>query len=140
MGEVIEYDIGTKGRITYPNGDIYDGLFEDRRRHGVGTFLLTNNGGKYEGAWQDGKKSGFGKEYNGSVNEYYEGYFVNNKKEGNGKMINKKGEVFEGDWKAGKKVASMAPKEKITKEEYMKFINHFMKNKTSSEPMVRIIA
>ena len=41
-----------KGKMTYVNGDIYEGDFKDNKMNGVGTFTFAS-GGVYEGDYQD---------------------------------------------------------------------------------------
>ena len=43
-----------QARITYPNGDIYQGQVYNYEQHGRG-FLYYVSGEKYEGAWKRGK-------------------------------------------------------------------------------------
>ena len=41
-----------KGKMTYSNGDVYDGEWKYDRRNGLGT-LFFKNGSQYKGYWLD---------------------------------------------------------------------------------------
>jgi hypothetical protein len=43
----------------YPNGEKYDGEWDNNMYNGEGTFVYTD-GSKYEGQWRDNKKEGPG--------------------------------------------------------------------------------
>ena len=45
------------GRITYPDGAVYEGQMQADLRHGTGT-LTRPDGMRYEGDWQDGALHG----------------------------------------------------------------------------------
>ncbi|CAG9333888.1 unnamed protein product [Blepharisma stoltei] len=85
------------GKITFFNGDKYDGYWKDDNMHGIGIYFWKE-GGRYEGEFHDGKMQGHGKRIYPSGN-IYEGDLVNNKKEGKGSMKFKNGDQYEGDWK-----------------------------------------
>ncbi|CAG9324344.1 unnamed protein product [Blepharisma stoltei] len=98
FGEVDEH--GNRhgyGKITFCNGDKYDGHWKDDNMHGKGIYFWKE-GGRYEGDFHDGKMQGIGKRLYCSGN-VYEGSFVNNKKEGRGAMRYKSGDHYEGEWK-----------------------------------------
>ncbi len=65
---------GRAGKVTYANGDVYEGAFENDQRHGQGTFTGTD-GYTYVGQWQNGRIEGTGRVTypDGSV---YEGTFA----------------------------------------------------------------
>jgi radial spoke head protein 1 len=50
------------GRMTYRNGEIYEGHFESGKKHGQGVFSYFQNKNyvKYEGNFKDNKLSGTG--------------------------------------------------------------------------------
>ena len=54
-------------------------------------------------------------------------------------LINK-GDVMIGEWKNNRKNPKTQTKEKMNKKEYEKFIKNFLKVKSSSQPIVRILA
>ena len=82
-----------KGKFTWANGDIYQGQYKDAQRHGWGK-LSWANGDVYEGQYQDDQWNGNGKLTldNGDV---YEGQFENGQKHGNGKFTWADGDVYE---------------------------------------------
>jgi hypothetical protein len=47
------------GTMTWPNGTVYIGYFENNEIHGLGTIKWPNNS-KYEGMFENGKIHGFG--------------------------------------------------------------------------------
>ena len=49
--------INGQGTYKYPNGEVYEGEWKDRKRNGRGTNKYPN-GEVYEGEWQDDKKNG----------------------------------------------------------------------------------
>ena len=58
------------GKMTYANGDIYEGEWKDDLFDGHGKYTWVN-GEVYEGQWKDGVKNGLGKHtcINGDVYE-----------------------------------------------------------------------
>ena len=47
-------------KVRYANGDIYEGLMKDLKRHGTGRLHQTNED-LYEGGWLEDKRDGMGK-------------------------------------------------------------------------------
>ena len=43
----------------YLSSVVYDGLWQDGKMHGQGTYVFPN-GNRYEGEWQNDVKSGYG--------------------------------------------------------------------------------
>ncbi len=119
-------------RHEYPNGDVYEGAYVNDRKHGAGT-MKYRNGDEYVGSWVNDKREGHGKLTTGQKTVEYEGFFKNNKGEGEGtkkfadgskytgafvkdlmhgkgKMVYGKGkvvtgcnDVYDGNWKDGKR-------------------------------------
>ena len=50
-----------QGRITYSNGDIYEGNFENGKLKGQGKFISKNGNIVYEGNFENGKPTGQGR-------------------------------------------------------------------------------
>jgi hypothetical protein len=48
-----------KGRLTYENGDVYEGNFDNDLREGWGVFIHAD-GTKYEGQWEMDQQHGRG--------------------------------------------------------------------------------
>ncbi len=49
--------VSRKFKLTFENGDIYEGNFKEDRFDGFGIYTCKN-GSKYEGEWTNGKKVG----------------------------------------------------------------------------------
>lgn len=86
-------------KITFANGNIYEGDVKDSLPNGKGKITFTN-GGTYEGELKDGLSDGIGKESfsNGNV---YEGDFSNGLSEGKGKLSFQNGDIYKGDFRNG---------------------------------------
>jgi hypothetical protein len=50
-----------KGKVTYTNGDYYEGGFVDDKFHGDKGVYHWFDGDEYEGGWKDGERHGVGK-------------------------------------------------------------------------------
>jgi hypothetical protein len=121
-----EYDhannlIEGRGKATYPNGSVYEGMWHKGVIDGEGVYKLANgdvqtgtfaqglltgtgsieyaSGAKYTGAFTAGTLSGFGTAVyaNGNV---YEGEYLGNAAHGAGKLTSSDGRVLEGQWEA----------------------------------------
>jgi len=84
------------GKVTFPNGDTYEGNWENDQMDGLGIYTWKI-GGRYEGAFEAGKIQGAGKRSYASGN-VYEGEFLDGKKQGKGVMVFSNGDIYEGDW------------------------------------------
>lgn len=62
------------GIMSYPNGSVYTGAFENDKRHGFGKCWYPEGLGVYTGFWANGKRNGLGK------------------------MVYSNGEVYHGEW------------------------------------------
>ena len=87
-----------KVKKTYDNGDKYEGDFKDDKKHGKGKYTWAD-GTIYEGDFKDDKKHGKGTYTRSGV--VYEGDFKDDKKHGKGKMTYANGDVYEGDYVEG---------------------------------------
>ena len=87
------------GRVTWANGDDYDGPLVNGLREGVGRFTWAN-GQRYEGLWRGDRPEGHGKLMfaNGNV---YEGDVVDGVPEGRGTLTYASGDVYVGGLRAG---------------------------------------
>ena len=121
-GNFINGKIKGKGKMTYPNGDILEGDWDEFKFTGSGKLFLAN-GSTYEGEWKNGKKHGKGvlfvKDkkvmegefvedlFNGMANVrladdgIYEGEMKLSKPDGKGKISYPNGDFIEGDFVAG---------------------------------------
>ena len=123
LGTVVSGLRTGQGKYTYPNGDVYTGMwnqdkfhglgsynfgksgvsyfgeFDGHRMHGKGTLVSNENGEMiYDGAWDNGLKHGYGTHfYAPGGKEYYEGEWVGGIKQGQG-MHSLDGNVYRGEW------------------------------------------
>lgn len=51
-----------RGRLTYANGDVYQGDWVAGRQEGTGVFVNRATATVYDGTWVDGMKHGNGRE------------------------------------------------------------------------------
>jgi hypothetical protein len=88
------------GRITYTNGDVYDGMIIDNMMSGYGKIQYAN-GHSYIGQHINGKRNGKG--IYSFINSWYEGQFKDDFKDGIGKMKYTPGEdIYIGSFKNDK--------------------------------------
>ena len=86
-----------KGKITFVNGDVYEGDYQNGYLCGHGKMTYIS-GNVYEGEWRDDKTNGKGKVvFSNGIQ--YTGDFVDNKRHGKGTIILDNGDVYDGDWK-----------------------------------------
>nr|KAG5685652.1 hypothetical protein BaRGS_020894 [Batillaria attramentaria] len=84
-----------EGKATLPNGDTYEGLYENGKRHGgwvddqrcgFGKYNYIN-GDTYEGEWQNHVRHGRGTYTYAATGTKYVGMWSNGKWEGHGELI-----------------------------------------------------
>jgi len=97
-----------KGRVTYPNGDQFEGMFENGVRNGKGTYKYWEYGKppneqlEFEGAFKENLKTGLGMmKYRGGA--FYHGHFLEGKRHGEGTFKYANGDIYSGMWENGKK-------------------------------------
>merc|ERR1712029_938604 len=100
-----------KGKYTYPNGDIYNGQWNDGVRQGKGTYKYKDDGGVYEGDWVNGIKQGSGV-YTFGSGDVFTGTYDNNVRHGEGKLVKADGEERSENWEEGKLISFNITKEK----------------------------
>ncbi|CAL8067975.1 unnamed protein product [Calicophoron daubneyi] len=85
------------GKAILPNGDSYEGMYENGKRHGEGIYKFKN-GARYDGHYQENRKHGLGTFYypDGSI---YEGMWTDGLRNGRGKYTYINGDVYEGEWR-----------------------------------------
>lgn len=93
-------DQNSQRKITYENGDVYDGKFTDGKWNGIGKYTSIF-GIIYEGEFKDGKRNGIGK-YTYTEGDVYKGEFKDGKANGQGKYIYTEGDIYEGEFKDDK--------------------------------------
>ena len=111
------------GKLTWANGDKFEGTLQNGKRNGKGLFIWAN-GQRYQGDWVNDMSTGQatvdftnGDHYEGSVvnaspkglgsmryasGDNYRGGFEAGEPNGTGVYVWKNGQTFEGDWKNGK--------------------------------------
>lgn len=111
------------GKLTWSNGDVFEGTLKNGKRHGKGSFVWSN-GQRYKGDWVEDVPSGQavvdfanGNHYEGLVEnsipkgagmmhfasgDTYRGTFAAGEPHGKGVYIWKNGQKYDGDWKNGK--------------------------------------
>ena len=84
------------GKATLPNGDTYEGDYQNGKRHGNGTYRFKNSA-RYFGEYVDGKKHGQGTFWypDGSS---YEGSWVDDQRNGHGTYFYPNGDTYQGEW------------------------------------------
>ena len=123
-GEIFNSNFNGNGKLFLNDGTEYTGEFYNGKKNGKGTIIFPDgskfkgnfkndyldngefnwiNGIKYEGNFVDSKLNGKGKISNTNGNSFYDGEFVDNKFHGNGKYVFNNGDVYEGEYKYGKK-------------------------------------
>ena len=111
------------GKLTWANGDVFEGSLQGGKRQGKGLFKWAN-GHRYQGDWVNDVPTGQavvdfanGNHYEGAVEngipqgqgqmryasgDRYSGSFAAGEPQGRGSYVWKNGQKFEGEWKAGK--------------------------------------
>ena len=84
------------GKMTYENGDKFEGFWNKDKATGLGVMKYAN-GDDYRGDWVDGKRQGKGKiQY--SDRRVYNGSWDQDKKQGRGIMAYPDGSQYNGNW------------------------------------------
>ena len=94
-----------KGKATWPNGDVYDGAWEDGERTGKGRMLYAN-GDVYNGDWKDGEPNGQGK-MRWANGDKYSGGWKNGKLYGRGSFEEKGGRIWDGQWELRSRIGNL---------------------------------
>eukprot|EP00756_Hemistasia_phaeocysticola_P023471 Hpha_TRINITY_DN15896_c2_g13::TRINITY_DN15896_c2_g13_i1::g.191952::m.191952 len=116
-----------KGRMTYPDGNYYDGGWMDDMKHGEGVDMYF--GAELRGTWKNNKVWGYARKTfpDGRV---VEGTYKNGKLDGHGESTWEDGTSFKGDHKDGKRhgLGTMVVLGDDGKERY-KYEGQFVKGK-----------
>lgn len=91
---------GRHAIVTYPNGQIYEGQFCDRKRHGKGTLTLVD-GTQYVAEWRSDLRHGEGIELCVDGTEF-RGNYVYGLRSGHGVMTWPEGSQYSGQFARGK--------------------------------------
>jgi len=113
------------GKATLPNGDTYEGQYQNGKRHGTGTYRFSNtaryvgeyaknkrhgkgifyypDGSKYDGDWNENVRDGYGT-YTYPNNDAYEGEWKNHQRHGKGTYTYAATKAkYLGTWNTGKR-------------------------------------
>ncbi|KAM6986653.1 radial spoke head 1 homolog [Aplochiton taeniatus] len=84
------------GKAVLPNGDSYQGMYQNGRRSGQGTYRFKN-GARYVGEYYHNQKQGVGTFFfpDGSR---YEGGWVEDQRQGHGVYTYPNGDTYTGEW------------------------------------------
>ena len=88
-----------QGRYTFPEGQFYQGEFDQGNFHGKGSFQYVN-GDHYDGEWINNQRQGNGV-YHFSSGSQYSGEWRKDKQEGQGTLSEKNGDQYHGNWLKG---------------------------------------
>lgn len=86
--------------MIYLNGSTYEGGWVNDRKNGRGRMHEKISGDIYNGEYLEGKRNGRGRMYYHEKQEIYDGDWSNDRRQGDGYVINRKGEVCQGDFRA----------------------------------------
>lgn len=89
-----------QGKVTWANGDVYQGELSQNRRHGQGEFTWAN-GQRYRGTWVNDVPQGKGSLKFASGNQY-DGDVAQGLPHGTGRMVYASGDSFQGRFLQGK--------------------------------------
>ncbi len=87
-----------RGHMTWQNGCVYAGQWEEGKMHGRG-IMRWEDGSIYSGQWEHGKRTGYGV-YTWISGSRYIGEWKDNQRHGNGIMFSAEGGVFKGTFSA----------------------------------------
>ncbi|EGR32483.1 phosphatidylinositol-4-phosphate 5-, putative [Ichthyophthirius multifiliis] len=97
-------------RAEFPNGDIYEGQYENGVKFGNGTYYHISRkenvpNDVYKGEFQNNKKDGIGiltVNLPQEQKEEYYGEWKNDKMHGEGRYVYQNGDIYSGQWQNGK--------------------------------------
>ena len=98
-----------KARCVYPNGDDYEGMYENGVRQGAGTYKYWQFGNppndqlEFKGTFKENQKTGLGLMTYAKGGAFYHGHFQDGKRHGEGTFKYENGDIYSGMWHKGKK-------------------------------------
>ena len=101
-GELKDGKRNGKGKYTYQNGDVYEGMWSDDVKDGYGKLIFENDSKTYVGDFISGVFEGWGTLHI-LGGEKYEGEWKNGKKSGEGTYYYPFGNIYTGEWKDDKR-------------------------------------
>jgi len=96
------YSKAGKARVTYANGDTFEGELADGRKHGKGVYVWKEAKASYEGQWADGQRNGDGR-FNYPDGSRYEGGWEGDARNGKGTLLYPNGDSYCGQWVGGQR-------------------------------------
>mmetsp|Transcript_60034 Transcript_60034/g.105076 ORF Transcript_60034/g.105076 Transcript_60034/m.105076 type:complete len:224 (-) Transcript_60034:13-684(-) len=91
-----------KGQATYPNGDKYDGVYDNGIRNGAGSYTYRDTQDVFTGTFVNNVKTGMGR-VNYKKGGFYQGSFQDGKRHGEGTFQYPNKDIYSGMWKDGKR-------------------------------------
>lgn len=88
------------GILTYKNGDVYKGYWQQGKKHGQGTQTYQKDQRRYSGQWKNNLYHGEGALYFPDKS-YFEGKFYAGEKHGKGKFVDPQGDEYDEEWEDG---------------------------------------
>ena len=83
-------------RVTYQNGEVYEGHWRKDKADGQGTLTYAA-GDKYTGQWSAGSKHGYG-ELHYMNGDFFAGNWAHDQADGEGTLTYANGDKYEGQW------------------------------------------
>jgi len=92
--------------VTYPNGDVYEGEFQDKVKHGKGKYTFAAKEDEadeeavqavYEGEYINGRRAGLGT-MTYPDGSRYRGQWADSKRNGTGSITYSNGDIYSGSW------------------------------------------
>jgi hypothetical protein len=90
------------GHWQHPDGEVYEGQYDDNRQSGKGVYVFGKTGKMYVGDWDRGMLHGHGVYYfNSAKTAYYVGKYESDKKNGDGYYMYENNVLTSQSWKGG---------------------------------------
>lgn len=116
------------GKICYFNGSHYEGGWLNNAKNKRGRMFDNTCGDIYNGEYLDGKISGRGRMYYAALQEIYDGDWASDRRQGEGYIINRKGEICSGDFRAGHMEGKLTYVRTLNKQEVDKLFKQFVES------------
>jgi hypothetical protein len=93
------------GKMIYPNGDIYEGMWVENKMEGEGTYTYKKTGDIYSGAWVANSKNGQGRYEFGADFSIFNGIWANGQIQSGSWEFQGAGK-YDGQFKLGRPIGS----------------------------------
>lgn len=103
--------------MIYLNGSIYEGGWDQDRKHKRGRMFDKQTGDVYMGEYNDGKRTGHGRMLFAGKKEIYDGDWSNDRRQGEGMILNDRGEILTGDFRADQMEGKLKYKKTLSEKE-----------------------